>query len=123
MDGKKPLVAMNTEFDNLLHPSQVFDRPRDVVNDLDLSLNEKRAILASWASDACAVEAAPALRKAPSGRTVVQFDEIMDALRSLDQQMEPLCIARTKSLSASGRPHAYPHRRGGRSEGEGSPLH
>jgi hypothetical protein len=35
------------ELDRLLHPSQAFDRPADVVNDPDLSLNEKRAILAS----------------------------------------------------------------------------
>jgi hypothetical protein len=42
-----------------------------VLKDPDLTLNEKRAILASWASDACAVEAAPALRRAPDGRHVV----------------------------------------------------
>jgi hypothetical protein len=40
---------------------------------------------ASWASDACAVEAAPDLRAAPSGR-VVRFDEIIEALRALDKQ-------------------------------------
>ena len=33
--------------DDLLHPAQAFDHPRDVVNDHDLTLNEKRAILAS----------------------------------------------------------------------------
>jgi hypothetical protein len=47
----------NIELDELLHPAQAFQHPREVVNDPDLSLNEKRAILASWASDACAVEA------------------------------------------------------------------
>ena len=36
------------ELDRLLHPSQAFDRPADVVNDPDLSLDEKRAILASF---------------------------------------------------------------------------
>ena len=40
----------------LLHPAQAFSHPSDVVNDPDLTLNEKRAILASWASDACAVD-------------------------------------------------------------------
>ena len=49
--------------DGLVYPSQVFERPADVVNDPDRSLNKKRAILASWASDACAIEAAPALRQ------------------------------------------------------------
>jgi len=69
----------------LLHPAQAFAQPMDVVNDPDLTLSEKRAILAAWASDACAVEAVPALRCAP-GHAPVQFDEIMDALRSLDEQ-------------------------------------
>ena len=53
------------DFDDLLHPAQAFAHPRDVVADADLTVNEKRAVLASWASDACAVEAAPALRHAP----------------------------------------------------------
>lgn len=71
--------------DELLHPAQAFDHPLEVVHDPDLTLNEKRAILASWASDACALEAAPELREIPSGRRV-RFDEIMDALRALDRE-------------------------------------
>ena len=43
------------DFNALLHPDTVFDHPRDVVGDQNLSLGEKRAILASWASDAAAV--------------------------------------------------------------------
>ena len=49
------------------------------------TLNEKRAILASWASDACAVEAAPAVRLVPGAGRTVQFDDIIDALRTLDR--------------------------------------
>lgn len=78
-----PNKETDSDLDALLHPAQAFEGPRDVVRDPDLTLNEKRAILASWASDACAVEAAPALRCAP-GRRPVPFDEVMDALRSLD---------------------------------------
>jgi hypothetical protein len=74
------------DYDGLVHPSGVFGRPSDVVSDPDLSLNEKRAVLAAWASDACAVEAAPAFRRTPMGR-VVRFDEIMNALRTLDKEM------------------------------------
>jgi hypothetical protein len=70
----------------LLHPAQAFSHPSDVVNDPDLTLNEKRAILASWASDACAVESAPALRCAPNGGRPVGFDDVMDALRALDKE-------------------------------------
>ncbi|MET4236570.1 hypothetical protein ABIA85_009886 [Bradyrhizobium sp. LA6.10] len=35
----------------LLHPGTVFDHPKDVLADPSLSVSEKRAILASWASD------------------------------------------------------------------------
>jgi hypothetical protein len=47
----------------ILHPGSVFDHPLDVVTDLTISIGEKRAILASWASDAAAVASNPALRE------------------------------------------------------------
>jgi len=72
------------DFDALLHPWQAFAHPLDVVRDIDLTTSEKRAILASWASDACAVEAAPAFRIGASGNAV-SWDDIMDALRTLDK--------------------------------------
>ena len=71
------------ELDKLLHPARAFRNPAQVVADRDLTLNEKRAILASWASDACAVEASPALRQ-PADGPPIPYDEIMDALRTLD---------------------------------------
>jgi hypothetical protein len=79
-------APFDLDIENLLHPAQAFEHPRHVVQDPDLTLNEKRAILASWASDACAIEAAPALRQAPGSRRPVRFDDVMDALRALDQQ-------------------------------------
>jgi hypothetical protein len=36
-------------------------------------------------STPCAIEAAPELRSAPSGRPI-RFDEVMDALKELDRQ-------------------------------------
>jgi hypothetical protein len=80
-DRKRDDVDLN----DLLHPAQAFGHPSEVLNDPDLTLNEKRAILASCASDACAIEAAPELRSNPRG-TPVAFDEIMEALRTLDRQ-------------------------------------
>jgi hypothetical protein len=80
---------VNLELDEILHPAQAFDHPSAVVKDPDLTLNEKRAILASWASDACAVEAAPGLR-APGPGKQVRFDEIMEALRELDRRVRIL---------------------------------
>jgi hypothetical protein len=73
---------------DLLHPAQAFEHPSHVVNDPDLTLNEKRAILASWASDACAPEASPHLRRAPGGKQPVLFDDVMEALRTLDKEAE-----------------------------------
>jgi hypothetical protein len=72
--------------DGLLHPGRVWEHPSQVVNDPNLTLNEKRAILASWASDACAIEAAPSLRRAPGSRTPVRFDDVMEALLTLDKE-------------------------------------
>ena len=87
------------DLDVLLHPARAFAHPRDVVADADLTTNEKRAILASWASDACAIEAAPALRQSPAGPPVT-FDEIMEALRELDAQVR-----------RADAPHTPPHYR------------
>jgi hypothetical protein len=69
------------DLDQILHPSKAFATPMDVVKDIDLTSNEKRAILSSWASDACAVS--PDLR-APTDGPPVRFDDIMDALKALD---------------------------------------
>jgi hypothetical protein len=79
------LAETGLDIDDLLHPANAFSHPSEVVDDPDLTLNEKRAILASWASDACAIEAAPELRARPQGPSV-RFDDIMDALRTLDKQ-------------------------------------
>ena len=73
------------DLDELLHPAQAFNHPLEVVRDPDLTVNEKRAILASWASDACALEATPELRAIPGGNRV-RFDDIMEALRELDRE-------------------------------------
>jgi hypothetical protein len=80
-------VNGTADLDDLLHPARAFKHPMDVVKDRDLTLYEKRAILSSWASDACAIEDAPELRQLSSiGQ--VKFDDIMDALRELDSELE-----------------------------------
>jgi hypothetical protein len=82
----------DVELDTFLHPAMAFEHPRDVVNDPDLTLKEKRAILASWASDACAV--APALRCVPGTECPVPVDEVLEALRALDKQANATDTAR-----------------------------
>jgi hypothetical protein len=105
------------DLDSLLHPAQAFGHPSEVVADPDLTLNEKRAILASWASDACAIEAAPELRKSAAGPPV-RFDDIMDALRTLDRQYRALDprVRKARRTAIFGR-----SRSGGRDD-RGAPL-
>ena len=90
------------DLDDLLHPAQAFSHPTDVVNDPDLTLNEKRAILASWASDACAIESVPALRAPPKGGRPVAFDDVMDALRALDAVRRKPAAATAASCGGAG---------------------
>lgn len=83
-----PSIASETSdpsLDRLLFPARFFSHPEEVVTDDQLDIQEKRAILASWASDACAVASMPALRKLPGVATPVTFDAVMDALRRLDE--------------------------------------
>jgi hypothetical protein len=88
---------------DLLHPAQTFEHPSHVVYDADLTLNEKRAILASWASDACAPEASPHLRCAPGGKQPVSFDDVMEALRTLDKEANAKDSAHYRRLLRRGR--------------------
>ena len=84
----RPTTAFETniiDINHLLHPGITFDHPKDVVVHPRLSLAEKRAILASWASDAAAIASCPALR-APEGlKNPVSIDEILEALQALDE--------------------------------------
>jgi hypothetical protein len=98
----------------LLHPANAFEHPSDVVSDTDLTINEKRAILASWASDACAVPSMPALRAFSPGVRPVTFDEIMDALRALDEQARALAKPLPHYRRVLSRRHTSPDRRYGR---------
>ena len=72
-------------WNTLGRPAELFSHPREVLRDPHLTRQEKREILASWASDACAVEAAPALRRMPGGPLVL-FDDVMEALRAVDEE-------------------------------------
>lgn len=57
--------------------------PQAVVRDPSMTVAEKRALLASWASDAHAVPDHPALRRLEDGR-ILRIDDILDALKQLD---------------------------------------
>lgn len=76
------------EMNALLHPADAFIHPMDVVEDCDLTAYEKRAILSSWAADACAVKDTAKLGRS-FGRAAASFDDILDALRILDSARDP----------------------------------
>jgi hypothetical protein len=109
-----------SDLDQLFHPAQAFEHPSNVVNDPDLTLNEKRAILASWASDACAIEATPALRRSPGAGQPVHFDDVMEALRDLDRQTKE-SVASARYRRTVRRERQNP-RRGPSDQGQGPTL-
>jgi hypothetical protein len=61
-----------------------FYHPYGVVHHPQFEPEIKRAILASWASDTCAVEGEPTLRKPSELDQPVALNDIMSARRSLD---------------------------------------
>ena len=79
----------------------IYTHPSDVTSNPKLTTAEKRAILASWISDARAVENSPFLRRLDSG-AVVEVDSILQALVLLDE-LAPERREDGKWLHPSGR--------------------
>ncbi|MBR0718662.1 hypothetical protein [Bradyrhizobium liaoningense] len=71
------------------HPASHYDSPDDVLNDAKLSTDEKRVILSSWASDMYVVESQPALREVPGIQHALHLDDILAALKQLDENDDP----------------------------------
>lgn len=69
-------------------PVSRYLHPFDIAGHPALEPEVKRAILASWASDRSAVEGQPAMRKPPGARRAVPIDDILAALRSLDDPQQ-----------------------------------
>lgn len=61
-------------------------KPIDVVRASALSIDDRRTILAAWASDFYAVESKPALRQLPAMPEPVSIDEVQAALKELDRR-------------------------------------
>ncbi|MDO9338061.1 MAG: hypothetical protein Q7T61_16825 [Caulobacter sp.] len=81
-----PFTSLRDGLNQLLRPAVGFQCPDDVIKDPDLTADEKRAILSSWASDACAVEGRPDLRWMLGTDEPVGLYEIVDALERLDRR-------------------------------------
>jgi hypothetical protein len=87
---KPPFEGIGDALSRLLRPAIGFQHPDDVVKDPDLSLDEKRAILSSWASDACTVTDQPHLRWLLGSPEPVPLFEVLDALDRLERRQRAL---------------------------------
>lgn len=70
-----------------------YGHPAELLEDRGVAASAKRALLAAWASDRCAVEGAPGLRQLESG-AIVRLDDILKALKELDRP--PVAVAPPK---------------------------
>jgi hypothetical protein len=64
--------------------ASTFKHPSEVLANPFLDKLQKRCVLATWASDAFAVEGKPWLRQIPGSNEAVRIGDILAALRSLD---------------------------------------
>ena len=95
----------------LVAPCDVFRHPREVLAHPQLTSGEKRAILASWASDACTVENSPGLRCLTGCRAEpVPVDAVLAALAQPDRRTD---APRAKQCAPRGlsKLHRYVHPR------------
>ncbi len=101
---------------------ETYTHPDEVLRDPKLARAEKKALLASWISDARAVENAPALRQLDSG-AVVEVDVLRRALIGLDAQTSDHDEGRTGRRSSRRRGRSlvtrWWSRSGGRSRDDG----
>ena len=86
-ESPHPTPPKSTVFAELWHPQDVVREPRLLVED-------KRRLLASWASDDRAVLGNPTLRQLPNG-AVVSLSSILDALKQLDSVARSTAIKTT----------------------------
>jgi hypothetical protein len=82
METRKSILNLNEPLPHGVE-ARIWVDPNYVLNDPAMTLGEKRALLASWASDARAVPNYPALRQLESG-AFVTIDAVLEALKRLD---------------------------------------
>lgn len=92
------LIPFQAAARSCLDPA-IYTAPDDVVGDPSLTTADKRAILASWVSDARAVENAPTMRHLDSG-SVVEVETILEALRALDRTVGGVVRLPTRPVRA-----------------------
>lgn len=98
----RPTTANSTLVDLRSHINMnaEYDSPHDVVSDVSLTTEQKRTLLASWASDANAVQNCPYLRAPTNLRRPVPVGVILNALKAIDESEFP-------SGPPGGRPYRF----------------
>jgi hypothetical protein len=84
-----PFRSLGEALERLLRPAVGFSDPSDVLKDPELDAVEKRAILSSWASDACAVENHPTQRWLLGAPAPAPLQDVLEALARLER-LRPL---------------------------------
>ena len=85
MENRNNVVSIGQGAASLGRLFWSFRYPHQVVSDPNMDVEEKRAILAAWASDVHAVESLPTFRHLPGTPFPVTFSAIMDARAQLDR--------------------------------------
>lgn len=88
MENRNNVIAIEQGTASSKLPFWGFSYPHQVVSDPEMDFDEKRAVLAAWASDVHVVEALPTLRHLPGTPSPVTFSSIMAAMARLDRIME-----------------------------------
>lgn len=112
MENSDNVISIGRGAANVGRTSWNFSYPHQVVSDPNMDLDEKRAILAAWASDEHAVVSVPTLRHLPGTPFPVTFSSIMDARARLDRLTSLGDDDHPTPLRpcAAHRPLGYPHR-------------
>lgn len=82
--GVLPPCSLRTALERGVRPAVGFQNPDDVVKDPHLTVQDKRQILSSWASDASAVQDEPRLRWLLGTVEPVPLEDVIAALKRLD---------------------------------------
>ncbi len=86
LSGTAPPVLPELQGTSGSEPTTQFTHPSAVLAASTMSGRDKRALLAAWASDACAVEGRPTLRWPPGTPEPVAVDDILSCLQALDRE-------------------------------------
>src|ERR1700759_1744197 len=107
--------------DLLSGKSVVFAHPDEVLSDRELSIEDKRSLLASWVSDAFAVENSPPLRQLARGPAGPGAD-MMGGLKTPGRSPHEAAFTVARSFARrGGKPVARRRSRGSRNDDEPLP--